>query len=122
MNNSSQFLIKNVLLINDGSIKESDILIKNGRIDRIDNSISAKVNVNTIDASGAYLIPGVIDSQVHFREPGLTQKADISSESKAAIAGGVTSYIEQPNTIPNATSLFELEKKYSRAKEVSWAN
>ena len=122
MNDSSQFLIKNGLLINDGSIKESDILIKNGRIDRIDNSISAKVNVNTIDAAGAYLIPGVIDSQVHFREPGLTQKADISSESKAAIAGGVTSFIEQPNTIPNATSLFELEKKYSRAKEVSWAN
>ena len=112
MNNLSQFLIKNGVLINDGSIKESDILIKNGRIDKIDNSISAKVNVNTIDAAGAYLIPGVIDSQVHFREPGMTQKADISSESKAAIAGGVTSYIEQPNTIPNATSLFELEKKY----------
>ena len=122
MNNLSQILIKNGAIVNDGIIKESDILIKNGLIDRIDNSIYSKDNIDTIDASGSYVIPGVIDSQVHFREPGLTQKADISSESRAAIAGGVTSYVEQPNTVPNAISLIELEKKYSRAKEVSWAN
>ncbi|CAI8293788.1 MAG: Dihydroorotase [Owenweeksia sp. TMED14] len=123
MNKFPKQLIKNALLVNDGKIHEADILIRDGRIERIDKSISTDKNiVKIIDANGSYVFPGIIDSQVHFREPGLTHKGDIKSESMAAIAGGVTSYIEQPNTIPSATTIKELEKKYSRAALVSWAN
>ena len=123
MNKSSNYLIKNASLVNDGEIKECDLLIKNGHIERIDSSINQDQTLtNIIEAKGSYVLPGVIDSQVHFREPGLTHKGEIKTESMAAIAGGVTSYIEQPNTIPSAITIFELEKKYSRASEVSWAN
>ena len=118
-----RYLIKNARLINEGSIVEKDILLEKGRIARIDTTLTPKdSNVQVIDAAGCYVLPGVIDSQVHFREPGLTHKGDIATESMAAIAGGVTSYIEQPNTIPQATNVEELEKKYLRASEVSWAN
>ena len=117
------YLIKNARIVNEGEIFEGDLLVENGRISKIDTSIGPKnANVKVIDAEGKYLIPGVIDDQVHFREPGLTHKGDIASESAAAVAGGITSYMEQPNTKPAATTIEELEKKYSRAAEVSLAN
>lgn len=110
-------------MVNEGEILEGDLLVENGRIAKIDTSIGPKnANVKVIDAEGKFLIPGVIDDQVHFREPGLTHKGDIASESAAAVAGGITSYMEQPNTKPAATTIEELEKKYSRAAEVSLAN
>ncbi|MGA0247444.1 MAG: amidohydrolase family protein, partial [Schleiferiaceae bacterium] len=118
-----RYLIKNARLINEGLIQEGDILLENGRIERIDTTLTPQdATVQVIDAAGCYVLPGVIDTQVHFREPGLTHKGDIASESMAAIAGGVTSYVEQPNTVPQATTVEELEKKYARAAEVSWAN
>lgn len=120
---SKTYLIKNARMVNEGTTRECDILIENGRIAKIDDSIGPKNgNVVIIDADGKYVIPGVIDDQVHFREPGLTHKGDIYSESRAAVAGGITSYMEQPNTKPAATTLEELEKKYARAAEVSLAN
>jgi|TARA_B110000444_G_scaffold31761_1_gene26901 dihydroorotase len=123
MNKLSGYLIKNASLVNDGQIKECDLLIKNGHIERIDSSINQdKIQANIIEAKGSYVLPGVIDSQVHFREPGLIHKGEIKTESMAAIAGGVTSYIDQPNTIPSAITILELEKKYLRASKVSWAN
>jgi len=118
-----RYLIKNARLINEGLIHEADILLENGRIERIDATLAPQdATVQVIDAAGCYVLPGVIDTQVHFREPGLTHKGDIATESMAAIAGGVTSYVEQPNTIPQATTVEELEKKYARAAKVSWAN
>ena len=120
---SKSYLIKNARIVNEGQIIEGDVLIEQGRIAKIDTSIGPKNgNVNVIDADGKFLIPGVIDDQVHFREPGLTHKGDIYSESRAAVAGGITSYMEQPNTKPAATTIEELEKKYTRASEVSLAN
>ena len=105
-------------MVNEGDILEGDLLIENGRISKIDTSIGPRnANVKIIDAEGKFLIPGVIDDQVHFREPGLVHKGDIASESAAAVAGGITSYMEQPNTKPAATTIEELEKKYSRAAE-----
>ncbi|MEL0146269.1 MAG: dihydroorotase, partial [Schleiferiaceae bacterium] len=119
---SKSYLIKNAKMVNEGEILEGDLLVENGRIAKIDTSIGPKnANVKVIDAEGKFLIPGVIDDQVHFREPGLTHKGDIASESAAAVAGGITSYMEQPNTKPAATTIEELEKKYSRAAEVSLA-
>ena len=110
-------------MVNEGEIREGDLLVEKGRIAKIDSSIGPNnTNVKVIDAGGKFLIPGVIDDQVHFREPGLTHKGDIASESAAAVAGGITSYMEQPNTKPAATTIEELEKKYSRAAEVSLAN
>ena len=110
-------------MVNEGEIREGDLLVEKGRIAKIDTSIGPNnTNVKVIDAGGKFLIPGVIDDQVHFREPGLTHKGDIASESAAAVAGGITSYMEQPNTKPAATTIEELEKKYSRAAEVSLAN
>jgi dihydroorotase len=116
-------LIKNAKIVNDGVIFEGDVLIEGEFIKEIAQSISPKSpNCKIIDAEGNYLIPGAIDDQVHFREPGLTQKGDIESESKAALAGGITSYIEQPNTIPNAVTQDILEQKYKLASEKSYAN
>lgn len=115
-------LLKNGTIVNEGKQFVGDILISNGRIEKIDNSISATGNEQVIDLEGKYVLPGCIDDQVHFREPGLTHKGDIYSESRAAVAGGITSYMEQPNTKPAATTIEELEKKYQRAKEVSIAN
>lgn len=120
---SKSYLIKNARIVNEGSVGEGDVLIEAGRIAKIDSSIGPKsANINVIDAEGKYLIPGIIDDQVHFREPGLTHKGDLHSESRAAVAGGITSFMEQPNTKPAATSVEELEKKYQRAAQVSLAN
>lgn len=118
-----RILIKNARIVNENKIFEGDLLIEDDRIAKIDQNLS-QVHSDTIliDAEGRFLIPGVIDDQVHFREPGLTHKGDIASESRAAVAGGITSYIEQPNTKPPAVTLDELEKKYDRASETSVAN
>ena len=119
----STFLIKNAKIVNEGSIFEGDVLIENNIIRQIADNISAKSSESVIiDAEGNFLIPGVIDDQVHFREPGLTHKGDIASESKAAVAGGITSYIEQPNTVPNAVTQALLEEKYQIASKSSHAN
>lgn len=114
-------LIKNVKIVNEGKIVEGDILIENDLISKIDSQISEEAD-QIIDASGKYLLPGVIDDQVHFREPGLTHKGDIESESRAAIAGGTTSFIEQPNTVPNAVTQELLADKYEIAAQKSFAN
>jgi dihydroorotase len=118
----SKILIKNAKIINEGKIFESDLLIKNDTIFKICKNIKADHDCKVIDAKGKILIPGVIDDQVHFREPGLTNKATINSESKAAIAGGITSFIEMPNTIPQTTTLLELNNKFKIAKRNSYAN
>lgn len=119
----SRILIKNAKIVNEGAIFEGDVLIEDKFIVEIAESISAKSSdVKIIDAAGNYLIPGAIDDQVHFREPGLTHKGDIESESKAAIAGGITSFIEQPNTVPNAVTQELLEQKYEIAAQKSFAN
>jgi dihydroorotase len=116
-------LIKNAKIVNEGTIFEGDVLIENEFIVEIAESISPKLsNCKIIDAEGSYLIPGAIDDQVHFREPGLTHKGDIASESRAAVAGGITSYIEQPNTVPNAVTQEILEEKYQIAAKTSYAN
>ena len=116
-------LIKNAKIVNEGTIFEGDVLIEDEFIVDIAASISAKSsNTKIIDAEGNYLIPGAIDDQVHFREPGLTHKGDIASESRAAVAGGITSYIEQPNTVPNAVTQEILEEKYQLAAAKSYAN
>lgn len=116
-------LIKNANIVNEGKIFNGDVLIEGDRIMEISSSISMKSsNTKIIDADGSYLLPGMIDDQVHFREPGLTHKANIESESKAAIAGGITSFIEMPNTIPQATTIKLLEEKFDIAAKTSWAN
>ncbi len=119
----NRILIKNAKIVNEGAIFEGDLLIEDKFIKEIADSISAKSSdIKIIDAEGNYLIPGAIDDQVHFREPGLTHKGNIETESRAAVAGGITSFIEQPNTVPNATTQDLLEEKYQRAAEVSYAN
>ena len=116
-------LIKNANIVNEGKIIKGDVLIKEGRIAEISHSISMKSgDTKVIDADERYLLPGMIDDQVHFREPGLTHKGNIATESKAAIAGGITSYIEMPNTLPQATSIELLEEKFEIAAKTSWAN
>ncbi|MDZ4147459.1 MAG: dihydroorotase [Flavobacteriaceae bacterium] len=116
-------LIKNARIVNEGTITEGDLLIEDAFILEIDRDISVKKpNTQVIDAEGKYLIPGVIDDQVHFREPGLTHKATIESESRAAIAGGITSFIEMPNTIPQTTTLQHLDEKFEIAAKSSFAN
>lgn len=116
-------LIKNAKIVNEGTIFEGDVLIENEFIVEIAQSISPKSSsCKIIDAEGSYLIPGAIDDQVHFREPGLTHKGDIASESRAAVAGGITSFIEQPNTVPNAVTQEILEEKYQIAAKTSYAN
>ena len=117
-----RILIKNAQIVNEGKIFKSDILIENDLIAKISETIPEENIDKIIDAEGEFLIPGVIDDQVHFREPGLTHKGDIESESKAAIAGGTTSFIEQPNTVPNAVTQELLEEKYKIAAEKSYAN
>ena len=119
----NSILIKNARIVNEGSITNRDLLIEGKKISNIDSSISVKNNITkVIDADGKFLMPGMIDDQVHFREPGLTHKANISTESRAAIAGGITSFIEMPNTIPNATTISELNKKFDIASNTSYAN
>ena len=116
-------LIKNAKIVNEGRIFEGDVLIEGEFIKEIAQSISHKSsNCKVIDAEGNFLIPGAIDDQVHFREPGLTHKGTIASESRAAVAGGITSFIEQPNTVPNAITQELLEQKYVIASKSSYAN
>ena len=116
-------LIKNAHIVNEGKIFVGDILIEGEYIKEINDFISAKSSdVHVFDAEGKYVFPGVIDDQVHFREPGLTHKATIETESKAAIAGGITSFIEMPNTIPQTTTVEKLEEKFEIAANTSWAN
>ena len=116
-------LIKNANIVNEGKIFLGDVLIENDIITDIDESISAKsADVLIIDAEEKYLLPGIIDDQVHFREPGLTHKATIETESKAAIAGGITSFIEMPNTNPQTTTIEKLNEKFEIASKTSYAN
>ncbi|MBT8261362.1 MAG: dihydroorotase [Bacteroidia bacterium] len=119
----STILIKNANIVNEGKIVQGDLMIENDTIVEVGGSISVKIaDTKVIDADGQYLLPGMIDDQVHFREPGLTHKATIETESKAAVAGGITTFIEMPNTVPQATTIELLEEKFSRAAETSWAN
>lgn len=118
-----KLLIKNARIVNEGTITEGDVFIENGIIAEIADSISAKFpDLTIIDAEGKYLIPGIIDDQVHFREPGLTHKETIETGSRAAIAGGITSFIEMPNTNPQTTTIEKLQEKFDLAKSTSYAN
>jgi len=117
-----QLLIKNGIVINEGCALKKDLLIEGERIVKIASSINVSSDVTVYDASGKHLIPGLIDDQVHFREPGLTHKATIESESKAALAGGITSFLEMPNTLPQTTTLKEWESKNDIAAKTSFAN
>ncbi|AUC16872.1 dihydroorotase [Tenacibaculum sp. SZ-18] len=115
-------LIKNANIVNEGKTFKGDVLISGEFIEKIASKINVSEGVTVIDAEGKYLIPGMIDDQVHFREPGLTHKANIASESKAAVAGGITSFIEMPNTVPQATTQELLEDKFEIAGKTSYAN
>ncbi len=119
---TKNILIRNAQLVNENTITESDVLIRNGRIERLAGEISATGNEHIIDARGKHLLPGMIDDQVHFREPGLTHKGDIGSESRAAVAGGITSFMEMPNSIPPTLNRDALESKYQIAGQTSAAN
>jgi dihydroorotase len=119
--NSNSYVIKNINIVNENKIIEADILIRYGLIQKIGKLPETK-NAIIIDGTGKYLLPGIIDGQVHFRDPGLTHKADFYTESKAAIAGGVTSFIDMPNTIPNVLTEEILNEKYKLAAEKSLAN
>ncbi|MEP7081193.1 MAG: dihydroorotase, partial [Ginsengibacter sp.] len=116
------YLLKQISVVNEKNISVKDVYIKNSRIERVDNNIDVKGKVIEINSEGKHLFPGVIDDQVHFREPGLTHKANIHSESRAAVAGGITSFMEMPNTIPNAVTEKILEDKYEIASRSSFAN
>lgn len=119
---NSSTVIRNARLVNEGVILETDVLLKNGRIEKIAASLPIPTGAAVMDANGRHLLPGMIDDQVHFREPGLTHKGDFYSESRAAIAGGVTSYMEMPNSKPPTTNVEQLEWKYARAAQTSAAN
>ncbi len=114
-------LIKNAKVVNENRIFESDILLEGDFIAKMGRGLS-DVNAKVIDVEGSYVLPGIIDDQVHFREPGLTHKGNIASESRAAVAGGITSFMEQPNTNPQTTTINKLEEKFARAAETSYAN
>lgn len=120
--NMNSILIVNARIVNEGQISEGDILVKNGRIEKIATGLVGQDADKVIDAKGNYLIPGMIDDQVHFREPGLTHKGDIFHESRAAVAGGVTSFMEMPNTVPNTITQELLVEKYEIGRKNSLAN
>ncbi len=115
-------LLLNTQLVNEGSIRNADVFIENGRIARIGGDLQHLAAARVIDAAGQHLLPGLIDDQVHFREPGLTHKATIATEARAAVAGGTTTFMEMPNTVPNALTQQLLEDKYQIAAETSLAN
>nr|WP_299338594.1 dihydroorotase [Allomuricauda sp.] len=117
----SRILIKNAKVVNENRVWETDILLNGDFIERIDNNISHD-SAKVIDVAGDYILPGIIDDQVHFREPGLTHKGNIASESRAALAGGITTFMEQPNTVPQTTTIEKLEEKHAVAAQSSWAN
>src|SRR5215203_843451 len=117
-----KYLIKNINIVNEGRIATADVLISGERIEKIAPNIAVNGAIEEIDGEGKFLLPGAIDDQVHFREPGLTHKATIASESKAAVAGGVTSFMEMPNTNPPVFTQALLEDKYALAANTSLAN
>lgn len=118
----NRILIRNANIVNEGEITAGDVLLEDSLIIEIGRSISADKANLVIDAEGKYLLPGIIDDQVHFREPGLTHKGNIATESRAAIAGGVTTFIEQPNTNPQTVTIERLEEKMEIARKTSFAN
>lgn len=118
----AKYIIRNIQLVNEGKTATKDILISGERIEKIDDRIGLDSAYNEIDGTGLHLLPGVIDDQVHFRDPGLTHKATIYTESKAAVAGGTTSFMEMPNTIPNALTQELLQHKYDHASQNSIGN
>ena len=115
-------IIKNARVVNEGQIQETDLRISGHKIEKVGVEISARPSDHIIEADGCYLLPGMIDDQVHFREPGLTHKGTIASESQAAVAGGITSYMEMPNVNPPTTTIEALEQKYTIAAKRSHAN
>ena len=117
----STILIKNARMVNEGQVTEGDLLIRDGRIERLGGEIAAD-GAEVIDAAGLTLMPGMIDDQVHFREPGVTHKADIATESRAAVAGGITSFFDMPNTNPQTVTLDALEDKFALAAGRAWGN
>ncbi len=117
----NSYLIKNARIVNEGTTQTGDVLIENGLIKEVGASI-VNNDITNIDAQGKYLLPGMIDDQVHFREPGLTHKANIETESRAAVAGGITTFIEQPNTVPQATTQKLLQDKFDIAEKSSYTN
>lgn len=117
----ASIILKNARIVNESSILEGDLLIKNGRIEKFGSIIDSNAK-QEIDINGKHIIPGIVDDQVHFREPGLTHKANIATESRAAVAGGVTSFMEMPNTKPQSTTQSKLQEKYNIAADVSPAN
>ena len=119
---TKSILIKNATIVNENNTFKGDVLIENEIIKQISSDIKTPENTEVINADGKFLIPGFIDDQVHFREPGLTHKANIASESRAAVAGGITTFIEMPNTVPQATTQDLLEDKFTIASKDSYAN
>ena len=119
---AQSILIKNAVIVNENTTFKGDVLIENEIIKEVSSDIKAAEGTEIIDANGSYLIPGMIDDQVHFREPGLTHKANIETESRAAIAGGITTFIEMPNTVPQAVTQELLEDKFEIAAKTSYAN
>lgn len=119
---SNSILLKSGTIVNEGTKQVADIFIKNGRIEKIASSIDIQENCEVIDIEGKLILPGCIDDQVHFREPGLTHKANIFTESRAAVAGGITSFMEMPNTVPNTLTQDLLQDKYDIALKSSIAN
>ena len=117
-----KYLFKDIFIVNEGKIACNDVLVINDRIEKVSPNINVKGNVLEIIGENKHLFPGLIDDQVHFREPGLTHKATIATESAAAVAGGVTSFMEMPNTIPNVLTLELLQDKYDKAEQSSVAN
>lgn len=119
---SKSKLIKNATIVNEGSVYVADVLIVDNWIERVESTITTPIGAEVIEAAGLHLLPGVIDDQVHFREPGLMHKGDLTTESRAAVAGGVTSFMEMPNTVPNTLTQALLQDKFNRAGQVSIAN
>jgi len=118
----AKYIIRNIQLVNEGKTAIKDVLIDKHRFAKIEDKINISSGYTEIDGTGLHLMPGVIDDQVHFRDPGLTHKADIYTESRAAVAGGVTSFMDMPNTVPNTLTQQLLEEKYSHASKASLAN
>src|SRR6186713_1628136 len=118
----SSILILNANIVNEGKVFQSDVLIKGQYIEKIGKDLQSSAADTILDLKGKYLLPGVIDDQVHFREPGLTHKATIETESRAAVAGGVTTFMEMPNTVPNTLTNNLLEEKYAIAAKTSLSN
>ena len=118
----TSLLITNAHVVNEGQIQQLDVFVANGRIEKVGADLSSLAADRVIDAQGKHLLPGMIDDQVHFREPGLTHKGEIATESAAAVAGGITSYFEMPNVNPLTINSAALEDKYERATRKSLAN